>query len=120
MSDTVVMVLTALIALGVLGWAVWGIWHIARHTPTRQRALTHVLGVTAGTVLLGVVLPAGLMGMLDPFPVWLAYAVLAAGSATVLGWRWLSLKSGKGWHPSLLITACVLLAVLVMAGIAVT
>lgn len=120
MSDTLVLVLTALIALGLLGWEVWGIWHIARHTPTRQRALTHVLGISAGTILLGVVLPAGLMGILDPFPIWLVYAILASWSAAVLGWRWLTLKSGKGWHLSLVITSCVLLVVLVMAGVAVT
>ena len=69
MSDTFVLVLTALLALGVLGWTLWGIWQIARHTPTRQRALSHVLGSTAGTSLLGVVLPAVLMGALDPFPI---------------------------------------------------
>jgi hypothetical protein len=67
-SDTFVLVLTALLALGVLGWTMWGIWQIARHTPTRQRALSHVLGSTAGTSLLGVALPAVLMGALDPFP----------------------------------------------------
>lgn len=120
MSDTFVVVLTAFIALGVLGWGVWGIWHIARHTPTRQRALTHVLVVIAGAILLGVVLPAGLMGILDPFPIWLVYAALAVGNATVLGWRWRALKSGKGWHPSLIITSCALLAVFTMAGFAVT
>ena len=99
---------------------VWGIWQIARHTPTRQRALTHVLGIFAGTTLLGVVLPAVLMGALDPFPIWLVYAVLAVGAAIVLAWRWLALESGKGTHHSLLITSCVLLTVLVMAGVAVT
>lgn len=62
MSDTLVLALTALLALGVLGWTVWGIWHIAQHTPTRQRALTHMLGIIAGTALAGVVLPAVLMG----------------------------------------------------------
>lgn len=120
MSDTLVMVLTAAIALGTLGWAVWGIWHIARHTPTRQRALTHVLGVIAGTTLLGLILPAGLMGMLDSFPIWLVWAVLAVGAAVVLGWRWSSLEPGRGKHPSLVITSCVLLVVLVTAGFAVT
>lgn len=120
MSDTLVLALTALLALGVLGWGVWGIWHIARHTPTRQRALTHVLGIVAGTVLLGLVLPAVLMGALDPFPIWLIYAVLAVGAAVVLGWRWPTLKSGKGSHPSLVITSCLLLLVLAMAGVAVT
>lgn len=120
MSDTFVMVLTAVIALGTLGWAVWGIWHIARHTPTRQRALTHVLGVVAGTVLLGVVLPAALMGIIDPFLVWIVYAVLAVAAAVVLGWRWTALASGKGRHPSLVIATCILLVVLVMAGFAVT
>lgn len=120
MSDTLVMVLTAAIALGTLGWAVWGIWHIARQTPMRQRALTHVLGVIAGTALLGLVLPAGLMGMLDPFPIWLVYAVLAVGASVVLGWRWSSLEPGRGKHPSLVITSCLLLVVLVTAGFAVT
>ncbi|MDQ0094880.1 hypothetical protein [Paeniglutamicibacter psychrophenolicus] len=120
MSDTLVMVLTAVIALGTLGWSVWGIWHIARHTPTRQGAVTHVVGVIAGTALLGVVLPAGLMGLLDPFPIWLVYAVLAVGTAIVLGWRWPALEPGQGKHPSLVITSCILLAVLVLAGFAVT
>lgn len=120
MSDDLVLALTALLALSVLGWAVWGIWHIARHRPTRQRALTHTLGIFAGTALLGVVLPAVLMGTLDPFPIWLVYAVLAVGAAAVLAWRWLTLESGKGSHPSLVITSCVVLLVLAMAGVAVT
>ncbi|WP_411733785.1 hypothetical protein [Paeniglutamicibacter sp.] len=120
MSDTLVLAVTALLAFGVPGWGVWGIWHIARHSPTRQRALTHVLGVIAGTVLLGMVLPAVLMGALDPFWIWLGYAVLAVGAAAVLAWRWPALKSGKGSHPSLVITSCILLLVLAMAGIAVT
>ena len=102
------------------GWTVWSIWHIARHTPTRQHALTHVLGIIAGTSLLGVVLPAVLIGALDPFPIWLGYAVLAVGAAAVLAWRWPALESGNGSHPSLVITSCVLLAVLAMAGVAVT
>ena len=98
----------------------WAIGHIARHAPARQRALTHVLGIIAGTTLLGVVLPAALMGALDPFPLWLGYAVLAVGAAAVLGWRWSALAPGRGSHPSLVITSCVLLMVLAMAGVAVT
>ncbi|GAA4282484.1 hypothetical protein GCM10022261_00150 [Brevibacterium daeguense] len=120
MSDAVVMTVTALLALGVLGWEIWGIWHLARHTPTRQRALTHVLGVIAGTALLGVVLPAALLRAVDPFPVWLVYAVLAVTAAAVLVWRWPSLEPGKGRHPSLVITSGILLLVLAIAGIAVT
>ncbi|HET8928317.1 MAG TPA: hypothetical protein VFN24_10900 [Microbacterium sp.] len=120
MSDILVMVATAVLAVGVLGWGVWGIWHIARHTPTRQRAVTHVLGVIAGTALLGIVLPAALMGIVDPFPIWLVYAVLAVGGAAVLGWRWPTLHSGKGRHPSLLITSSVLLLVLAAGAVAVT
>lgn len=120
MSDTVVMVLSAVIALAVLGGGVWGIWHIARRTPTRQRALTHVLIITVGVLLLGVVLPAGLMGILDPFPIWLVYVALVAGNATMLGWRWRVLESGQGHHPGLIATACVLLVVFIMAGFAVT
>lgn len=120
MSDTFVMVLTAVIALGTLGWALWGIWHIARHRPTRQRGVTHVVGITTGTTLLGVVLPAALMGIIDPLIVWIVYAVLTVAAAVVLGWRWSALASGKGKHPSLVIASCFLLAVLVMAGFAVT
>lgn len=120
MSDILVLAITALLALGVLGWGAWGIWHLARHTPTRQRALTHVLGIIAGTVLLGVVLPAALMGALDPFPVWLIYAVLAVGAAAVLGWRWPALESGEGSHPGLVITSCILFLVVAAAGVAVT
>ena len=120
MGDTVILVLTALLALGVLGWTTWAIWHIARRTPTRQRALAHVLGISSGTVLLGVVLPAVLMGALDPFPIWLVCAVLAVVAAAVLAWRWLALDWGEGSHPSLVITACVLLVVLAMASVAVT
>jgi CubicO group peptidase (beta-lactamase class C family) len=55
-----------------------------------------------GTALLGVVLPAVLMGALDPFPIWLGYAVLTATAATVLAWRWTALKPGDGSHPGLL------------------
>lgn len=93
MSDTVVMVLSAVIALAVLGGGVWGIWHIARRTPTRQRALTHVLIITVGVLLLGVVLPAGLMGILDPFPIWLVYVALVAGNAPCSG------GAGGSWNP---------------------
>ena len=120
MGDTLVLVLNAVLALGVLGWTMWGIWHIARHTPTRQRALAHLLGSIAGTALLGVVLPAVLLGALDPFPIWLVYAVLTVGDAAVLGWRWPALESGNKRQPSLVITSCVLLVVLAVAGIAVT
>ena len=120
MSDVLVLVLTALLAVGVPGWTVWRIWHIARHTPTRQRALTHVLGSVAGTALLGVVIPAALKGAFDPFPIWLGYAALTVTVATVLGWRWPALPSGKRSHTSLVITSCLLLVVLAMAGVAVT
>jgi hypothetical protein len=119
-GDTLVLVLTALLALGVLGWTVWAIWHIGRHRPMRSRALAHVLGSIAGTTLLGVVLPAVLKGALDPFPIWLVYAVLTVAAGTVLGWRWPALEPGKGSHPSLVVTSCVLLVVLAMAGVAVT
>jgi hypothetical protein len=119
-SDVLVLVLTALLAVGVPGWTVWSIWHIARHTPTRQRASTHVLGSIAGTALLGVVIPAALKGAFDPFPIWLIYAALTVTAAVVLGWRWPALASGKGSHPSLVITAGLLLAVLAMAAVAVT
>lgn len=120
MSDTLVLVLTGLLALGVPGWTIWGIWHTARHTPTRQRALTTVLGSIAGTALLGVVLPAVLIGALDPFPIWLGYAVLTAGAAAVLAWRWWRLEPERGVRPSLVITSCVLLVVMAAAGSAVT
>jgi hypothetical protein len=119
-ADTLVLVLTALLALGVFGWTIWAIWRIARHTPTRQRALTHVLGITAGTMLLGVVLPAVLLGALDPFPVWLVDAVPAVVVTVVLAWRWLALPTGRGRQPGLVITSCVFLAVLAMASVAVT
>ena len=99
----------------------WSIWHIARHTPTRQHALTHVLGIIAGTSLIGVVLPAVLIGALDPFPIWLGYAVLAVGAAAVLGVALARVGTGRmAASPSLVITSCVLLAVLALAGVAVT
>ena len=120
MSDTVVMVLTALLAIGVPVWALWVIWHTARHTPTRQRALAHVLGIIAGATLLGVILPAALMGALDPFPIWLIYAALAVAGAAVLGWRWPTLRPGRGRQPSLVIASGILLLVVVVAGVAVT
>jgi hypothetical protein len=119
-SDTLVLVLTLLLGVGVPGWTVRSIWYIARHTPTRQRALTHVLGSIAGTTLLGVVIPAVLKGSLDPFPVWLGYAAVTAAAAAVLGWRWPALASGKDNQPSLVVTSCLLLVVLAMAGVAVT
>ena len=120
MSDILVLALTALLAVGVLGWTVCGTWHIARHTPARHRAVSQVLGSIAGTGLLGVVLPAVLMEALDPFPVWLGYAVLTVGSASVLAWRWPALEPVPGVHPSLVITSALLLVVLVVAGVAVT
>ena len=79
-----------------------------------------MLGSTAGTTLLGVVIPAALKGAFDPFPIWLGYAALTVTAATVLGWRWPALPSENCSHPSLVITSCLLLAVLAMAGIAVT
>ncbi len=120
MSDTVVLVLTGLLALGVLVWTVWSIWRIAWRTPSRQGALMNVLGSIAGTALLGVVLPALLMGALDPFLIWLVYAALTVAAAAVLGWRWPAMRSGKWSQPALVITASLLLAVLAMAGLAVT
>jgi hypothetical protein len=119
-SDMLVLVFTALLAAGVLGWTTWVIWRMARHTPTRQRALAQVLGGLAGTALLGVVLPAVLMGALDPFPVWLAFGVLAVTAAAVLGWRWLALEPDQGSRWRLVVTSCLLLVVLAAAGVAVT
>jgi hypothetical protein len=119
-SDSLVLVLTVLLALSVPGWTLWSIWRIARHTPTRQRGLTHVLGSLAGTTLLGVVIPAVLRRTLDPFPLWLVYAALTVAAATVLGWRWPALPSGRTSRPSLVVTSCLLLVVLAMAGVAVT
>jgi hypothetical protein len=119
-SDTVVLVLTALLALSVLGCTLRGIWHISRHAPTRQRAVSYLLGSIAGTALLGVVLPAVLIGALDPFPIWLVYAAITIGASIVLGWRWQALEPGKGSHPGLVVTSFVLLVVLAMAGVAVT
>jgi predicted tellurium resistance membrane protein TerC len=119
-SDPLVLVLTGLLAVGVLGWAPWCIWHIAQRSPTRQRALTHVLGITAGTTLLGVVVPAVLKGALDPFPIWLVYAVPTVAAATALGWRWHALPPARGSHTGLAITSGVLLVVLVLASVAVT
>lgn len=79
-----------------------------------------MLGVIAGTVLLGVVLPAALRGVVDPVLVWLVFAIPALTIAVVLGWRWSALRPSKGRHPSLVIASCLLLAVLAMAGFAVT
>lgn len=120
MSDTVVMVLTAVLFVGNLGWTLWVLWCITRRSPRRQQALTYVLSSIAGTVLLGVVLPAALMGALDPFPVWAVFAGLSATSATVLAWRWPTLPAARWRRPGLVISSCVLLAVLATAGVAVT
>lgn len=119
-SDTVVLALTALLALEVPAWTVRGIWHLARHTTTRQRALSNVLGSIAGTTMLGVVLPSVLLGALNPFPIWLGYTALTVAAAVTLGWRWPALRPGRGIHPSLVITTCLLLGVLATAGIAAT
>ena len=120
MTDFVILALTALLALGLLGWAIWAIWHIARGRPTRPRALTHTLGILAGTVELGVVLPPGLMWTVDPFPIWLVYAVLAVAATAVLAWRWLALRPGRWVRPGPVISASVLAVVVTLAGIAVT
>jgi hypothetical protein len=119
-SDTAVLVISALLLLGVLGGTIWGIWHITRHTPTRQHALSLVLGSTAGTILLGVALPAVLMGALDPFPIWLLYATLTVAAATTLGWRWQALPPEKQTKPASVATSCLLLIIIATAGIAVT
>lgn len=120
MSDSVVMIITGLLALGVPVWTLWGIWRNVRRTPTRQGALANVLGSIAGTVVLGVVLPAALLGMLDPFPVWLVFAMPTTGAATVLGWRWQALRPGNWSNPGFLACSLVLLAALAMAAVAVT
>lgn len=120
MSDTLVLVLTGLLALAIPGWIMWAIWRAARHTPTRQASLANILGSIAGTAPLGVVLPAVLLGALDPFPIWLVYAALTVGATAVLAWRWPALKPGKRNHLSLVLTTCLLLAVLATAAVAVT
>lgn len=120
MTDTVVLVLTGFLAVVVLTWEVWGIWYITRRTPTRQRALANVVGIITGTTLLGLVLPALLMGMIDPFPVWLVYGVLAVTSASVLAWRWDALVPSNRIHASTLAAAALLVLVLTTAAFAVT
>lgn len=120
MSDILVLVLTGLLALAIPGWTVWCIWRTARRTPTRQSALATVLGSIAGTALLGVVLPAVLLGALDPFPIWLVYVALTVGATAVLAWRWPALEPGKGIQLNLVLTSCLLLVVLVTAAVAVT
>jgi hypothetical protein len=119
-NDALVLVLTALLALGALGWILWGVWRLARRTPTRQQASTHVLGSVAGTTLLGVVLPAASKGAFDAFPVWLVYAALTVAVAALLGWRWPAMPSGKRGQPAVVVTACLTLVVLGLAGVAVT
>jgi CDP-diglyceride synthetase len=119
-SDTVVLIITALLLLGVLGCTIWGTWHISRSTPRRQHALSIVLGSTAGTALLGVVLPAVLMGAVDPFPIWLLYATLTVAAATTLGWRWQALPSEKRTKPALVATSSLLLIIITTAAVAVT
>ena len=104
MGNTLVLVLTTLV----------------RRTPTRPQASTLVLASLAGTALLGVVLPAALQQALDPFPLWLVPAALTVVAAAVLGWRWSALPSGRGGQPGLVLTSCVLLGVLALAGVAVT
>jgi hypothetical protein len=119
-SDTLVLVLIALLAVCTLGLTVGTLWRTARHTPTRQRALSQVLAGLAGTALLGVVLPAVLLEAVDPVLVWLPFAVLAVATAAVLGWRWPALKRGTGRHPGPAIASGLLLVVLAVAVVAVT
>lgn len=121
MSDLMVLIVAAVLALGVPILGVVTIWRIARRPVARHRALTLVLGVCAGMVLLGVILPPTLMAFaLDPFVVWVPYALLAVACAAVLGWRWPVLPEGRGGPASVLVSAGVLLAVMIMAGAAVT
>lgn len=120
MSDTVVMVLTAVLFVGNLGWTLWVLWCLTRRRPPRQQALAYVLSSIAGTVLLGVVLPAALMGALDPFPVWAVFAGLSVTAATALAWRWPTLPAGRWSRPDLVISSSVLMVVLATAGVAVT
>lgn len=120
MSDTVVMALTAALALATLGGTIWGIWRITRRRPTRHRALSYVLLSLTGTALLGVVLPPILKGLVDPFPVWLALAVLTSTAAGALGWRWRFLQPQPRDLPRIVVIALVLVLVLAIAGVAVT
>ncbi len=121
MTDFVVLVLTTSLTIGVLEWTIWNTWHIARQMPTRQRALAAVLGSLAGTVVLGVIFPAVLKGVLDPFPIWLVYAGLTVTAASVLGWRWPVLpRGGTGSHSGLMVMSCLLVVAVAMASIAVT
>jgi hypothetical protein len=119
-SDTLVLVLTGLLTVGVLGWTVWGIWRLTRRTPSRQQALTNVLGSVAGTTLLGVVLPPASKGAIDAFPVWGVYAALTVTVAALLGWRWPALPSGEPGRLGLVVTTGLMLVVLALAGVAVT
>ncbi|MBB1510801.1 hypothetical protein [Tessaracoccus sp. MC1756] len=120
MSDTLVMVLSAVLAIGVLAGSLWTIWRVTRRTPTRNTALSQVLCCVAGTALLGVVLPAVLKGIMDPVPVWTVYVVLTAVGAVLLTWRWDALARGRKGLPGLLISSASLAVVLAVAGLAVT
>lgn len=120
MNDIVALALTSVLAIGVLVWALWVIWQLARNRKGTLSTAAHVLGVITGTVALGVVLPPTLMGILDPFLVWLVYAILAVTAATLLGWRWFDLELAKGRLSALAVSAAVFIAVMVMALIAAT
>jgi hypothetical protein len=120
MGNVLVLALTLLLAVGVLGGTARGTWRTARRTPSRQRGLSYVLASVAGTALLGLVLPAVLLGAFDPFPIWCIFVAGTVGAAAVLGWRWPALAWGEGGRPGLILTSGGLLVVLAMAGAAVT
>lgn len=120
MNDLAAITLTFVLAMGVLAWVCWVIWRIAQARLVQGHALTHVLGVAAGTVTLGVVRPAAMMGGADPFRIWLVYAVLLVIAAIVLGWRWVDLESQRGSHSARAFSVGVFMAVLAMAAIAAT
>lgn len=121
MSDLAVLIVVGVLALGVPILGLVAIWQAVRRRGTRQRALTLVLALCAGVIVLGVVLPPTLMVLgLDPFRVWMPYAVLGVVCAIVLGWRWPTLPVVSGRHAGVVVSAGALVAVIIMAGVAVT
>ena len=87
MSETFVLALSAALALAAVVGTGWAMWRITRHVPSRHRALSYVLWSVTGTTLIGVVLPAIVMGMVDPFPIWMVQATFTSATAAALGWR---------------------------------
>ena len=120
MSETFVLALSAALALATVVGTGWAMWRITRHDPSRHRALSYVLWSVTGTTLMGVILPAIVMGMVDPFPIWMVQATFTSATAAALGGRGPARPREPRDRARVAVGSVVLVLALALAGVAVT